>query len=784
VFVVVATIIAAGAFFGTQAFLLDDDAADDNRRAVAVQSGTLLDEVTASGSVEFPELESMRFDISGNVGEILVEEGDEVTAGMPLVELDGVTIAALESELAAAEIELENAGEELAELLGGVTELERATLEKAVASAEIDLQNAKDDRADLLNGVTDLDRATAASDLADARVTTATAAEALAEFTGANGTDSPATATSKEALSDANDALADAIVASEDDAKSQAELVADAQETFDDTASDYSGQITAWFGSVVPTEDRSLSPSDLAEKWNATVDEIFAESVALVDSPLDDPNTPWNELVVWAWTHLIPVAIETNCEITADLARCPSVEISDSWDVRVAEQESLGEAVADAASAVTTQQKLIEAARDVVETTADDIVETTNSTDIGALAATLDEAIERETDFETTFNELNDVDQLQLILAATAINLAAAELDNALQDLAEAGLETAADDIVETTNSTDIGALAATLDEAIERETDFETTFNELNDVDQLQLILAATAINLAAAELDNALQDLAEAGLEAPTASSVGQDPGSGGIGALDLLQVKLATAAVNKAKADLDLAVEQLAGIRLVAPNDGVITSISVVVGDPVNRNTAVLDIVDLDVVTVEAAVDEIDVLLLRVGDEVAVVLDALPGQVLEGTVEVIGDGLNVQGVIEFPFTVALIPPDGVELIEGLSATATIVINRIDNALLIPLQSLGGSFAQPTVDVVIDSGFVTTPVTLGASDDFWVIVDSGLTEGQQVLMEVVESVDPFQQFFGGGGAIRIQRGGGFTGGGGFGGGGRGGGGHQGGPN
>ena len=92
VFVVVATIIAAGAFFGTQAFLLDDDAADDNRRAVAVQSGTLLDEVTASGSVEFPELESMRFDISGNVGEILVEEGDEVTAGMPLVELDGVKL--------------------------------------------------------------------------------------------------------------------------------------------------------------------------------------------------------------------------------------------------------------------------------------------------------------------------------------------------------------------------------------------------------------------------------------------------------------------------------------------------------------------------------------------------------------------------------------------------------------------------------------------------------------------------------------------------------------------
>lgn len=698
VFIVLAAIIAVGAYFGTQELLLNDDAADDTRRAITAQRGTLLDEVSASGSVEFPELESLRFDISGNVGEILVEEGEAVTEGLPLVVLDGVTIAALESTLAAAEIELENAGEELAELLGGISDLERAALEKAVASAEINLQNAKDDRADLLNSVSDLDRAKAASDLADARVATAAAAAALAEFTGTNGADSPATTTAREALDDANDALADAHVASEDDAKSQAELVADAQEVFDDAASDYGGQITAWFGSVVTAVDRSLSPSALAEKWNATVDEIFADSVVLVDSPLDDPATPWNEPVVWAWTHLSPVAVVTNCEITADLARCPSVEIIDAWDILVTEEEMLGEVVADAASAATAQQQLIEAARDIVEATADDIVETTDSTDISALAATLDEAVEREKDIEATFNELNDVDRLQLILAGTAINLATAELDSALLELADAGLK--------------------------------------------------------------------------APTVDSAGQNPGSGSVGALDLLQVNLATTAVNKAKADLDLAVEQLAGIQLVAPYDGVITSISVSVGDPVNRNTVVLDVVDLDVVTVEATVDEIDVLLLRVGDTVAVVLDALPDQVLEGTVEVIGDGLNVQGVIEFPLTIALIPPDGVELIEGLSATATIVINQIDNTLLIPLQSLGGSFAQPTVDVVTDSGFVTTPVTLGASDDFWVVVESGITEGQQVLMEVVESVDPFEQFFGrggfggGGGGPAGQRGGGQQGG------------------
>jgi multidrug efflux pump subunit AcrA (membrane-fusion protein) len=222
------------------------------------------------------------------------------------------------------------------------------------------------------------------------------------------------------------------------------------------------------------------------------------------------------------------------------------------------------------------------------------------------------------------------------------------------------------------------------------------------------------------------------------------------------------------------LDQASDELTGAVLVAPFDGVVTSISVSLGDPVNRNTATIDVLDPSVVTVEGSIDEIDVLSLRIGDDVAIILDALPDQVLEGVIDEIGDGVNQQGVIEFPLIITLTPPEGVELIEGLSATATIVLNRIDNALLIPLQAVGGGFDQPTVDVVSGESFVTTNVTLGASDDFWVIVESGLSEGQEVLMAVAdEQVDPFQQFFGraggGGGAIRIPAGGGsFTGGGG----------------
>ena len=52
IFVVVATAIAVGAFFGVRAFLLNDDDSEDARRPVAVERGTLLDDVTASVGLE------------------------------------------------------------------------------------------------------------------------------------------------------------------------------------------------------------------------------------------------------------------------------------------------------------------------------------------------------------------------------------------------------------------------------------------------------------------------------------------------------------------------------------------------------------------------------------------------------------------------------------------------------------------------------------------------------------------------------------------------------------
>ena len=676
VFLVLATAVAIGAYFSAQVFLLDDDIVDDNRRPVAVKRGTLLDDVTASGSVTFPELESLRFDISGTIAELLVEEGESVFEGQLLILLDDVTIAALESSVANAEIALQDASKNLADLLNGESSLEIAVAESNLADARVISINAGEDLTDVINGASSLEIAVAESNLADARVNSMDARSALAEYTTGSNTDSPALIKAKDKLSDANEALTDALLTADDDAEAQDELVAAAQEVLDEAVNDYSSQISGWFGSIVTKADRSLEPSILFKNWGTPIDNIFSESIATADSPQDDLETPWNESVVWVWTHLTPYPILTNCETTSLTARCPSAEIDDAWEVKVTAEKVHVEAVDDALAAVKSQQILIDAAQESVETAAEEVVEIVNDIDIDALAASLAEKIELEKDAET-----------------------------------------AVKDLTKSVNDVDIDALTATLAEKIELEKDAETTLAEF---------------------------------------------------GVLDALQIKQATATVNEASANLDNTRSELAAVNLTAPFAGIISSISVAPGDIVNRATPTIDILDPTVITVEGTVDEIDVLSLKIDDKVAVTLDALPDQILEGLVDEIGDGVNLQGVIEFPLTIALIPPDDVDLIEGLSATVTIVLNQIDNALLVPLQAIGGSFTLSTVDVVTENGFITTEVTLGASDDFWVVIESGLTEGQEVLMTIADSVDPLQQLFGGGGTIRIPRGlsgGGFTG-------------------
>lgn len=189
--------------------------------------------------------------------------------------------------------------------------------------------------------------------------------------------------------------------------------------------------------------------------------------------------------------------------------------------------------------------------------------------------------------------------------------------------------------------------------------------------------------------------------------------------------------------AEIDLAIATAELDGATLVAPIAGTVTTLDMVTGDPATGGQAgSITITDASVIEIAGTVDEIDVLSISEGVLAAVSLTALPGQTLRGTLSEIGAPNNNQGVVTFPVSITVDVPQGLELREGLSATASIVISQQLNVLRVPTSAINGSFLEPFVRVSDDGEVTERPVNLGSSDDFWVIVTAGLTEGEQVVM------------------------------------------------
>jgi RND family efflux transporter MFP subunit len=206
--------------------------------------------------------------------------------------------------------------------------------------------------------------------------------------------------------------------------------------------------------------------------------------------------------------------------------------------------------------------------------------------------------------------------------------------------------------------------------------------------------------------------------------------------------LDVANKEADVASAQAALDTALQRLNGATLKAPTAGVVSLVNVEAGRIINANTTIVEVVDPSTVELNGVVDEIDVLFVRVGASASVTMDALQDQTLEGTVSSVASApQSQQGVVSYPITIELQVPVWLDLREGLSATARIVIREETNVLRVPLQALYGTFDQPVVKVMSNGLTEERPVILGNSDDYWVAVRQGLAEGDHVVMDAQQA-------------------------------------------
>jgi HlyD family secretion protein len=157
---------------------------------------------------------------------------------------------------------------------------------------------------------------------------------------------------------------------------------------------------------------------------------------------------------------------------------------------------------------------------------------------------------------------------------------------------------------------------------------------------------------------------------------------------------ELELAQAGVRQAEAALEEARINLAYTDIVSPVDGIVVSRSVDVGQTVAatfQTPTLFEIAqDLTRMQVKGSVSESDIGQVREGQDAEFGVDAYPGRSFRGrVVQVRNAPVSIQNVVTYDVIVEVDNAD-LALKPGMTATLTVLVERREDALRVPLRAL----------------------------------------------------------------------------------------------
>lgn len=198
---------------------------------------------------------------------------------------------------------------------------------------------------------------------------------------------------------------------------------------------------------------------------------------------------------------------------------------------------------------------------------------------------------------------------------------------------------------------------------------------------------------------------------------------------------------AAVDAARANYDVALQNLGKATLLAPANGQITEVNDKVGEVLGAGVikeTFMRMISFDYL-IESKVPESDIVKVQLGQKASVTFDALTlNDVYDAEVaEINPESTVVQDVVYYQIKLRLGNID-VRLKPGMSANIDIHTSEKDNVLMIPMRAVKtDSNKQKTVDVLqSDNTVKTVKIETGLQGDEGMIeVKSGLNEGDKVI-------------------------------------------------
>lgn len=201
-----------------------------------------------------------------------------------------------------------------------------------------------------------------------------------------------------------------------------------------------------------------------------------------------------------------------------------------------------------------------------------------------------------------------------------------------------------------------------------------------------------------------------------------------------------------VESAQSKLESTQDSYDNYTITAPISGQVITKTYKVGDNITKNssstTVLATIYDLSSLTFEMSIDELDIQNVKVGQKVTVTADAYEGQTFSGTVTNVSlESTYSNGVSTYPVTVTM---DEVgDLLPGMNVDGVITLDQADDVLTIPVDALmRGNQVYVKDDTVkeqqgaVPAGFRAVEVETGLTNDSYVEIKSGLSEGDTVYV------------------------------------------------
>lgn len=205
-----------------------------------------------------------------------------------------------------------------------------------------------------------------------------------------------------------------------------------------------------------------------------------------------------------------------------------------------------------------------------------------------------------------------------------------------------------------------------------------------------------------------------------------------------------------------DLEDVLGDIEALTVRAGMDGVISDLNISEEQLVQEGTPLFRVQSRDAFKIEVDIVELDIADIDLHEKATVKLDALPDLVLEGEIIKINPiGVAQNDVTDFTVTLSLPETEG--LMIGMSADVTIISQKAENVLVIPIEAIQVINGEKYVVLESDLGgeqdavVATHKVTTGITDGVNIEITSGLSEGDRVAVpQVRQSVQEQMMNFG----------------------------------